>query len=58
MSNKIELEYRLYWKICIGEKEILDFETQEDAETFVKTFYPSTEYVIIPLVVCKIRKQE
>ena len=55
---KIELEYRLYWKICIGEKEILDFETHEDAETFVKTFYPSSEYVIIPLVVCKIRKQE
>lgn len=56
MPKKIELEFHLYWRIAIGEKEILDFETQEDAETFVKEFYPSSQYIIIPSVVCKIRK--
>ena len=56
MAKEIELEFRLYWRISIGEKAILDFETHEDAEAFVKEFYPSSQYVIIPLVVCKIRK--
>ena len=56
MSNKIELTYRLYWRIYIGDKEILDFESHEEAEVFVKQFYPSSNYVIVPLVVCKIKK--
>ena len=56
MSNKIELTYRLYWRIYIGDKEILDFESHEEAEAFVKQFYPSSNYVIVPLVVCKIKK--
>ena len=56
MSNKIELSYRLYWRIYIGDKEILDFESHEDAEAFVKEFYPSSAYIIVPLVVCKIRR--
>jgi len=56
VSKKIELSYGLYWRIYIGDKEILDFENHEDAEAFVKELYPSSEYIIVPLVVCKIRK--
>ena len=56
MSKKIELGYRLYWRIYVGNKEILDFESHEDAETFVKKLYPSSEYIIVPLIVCRIRR--
>ena len=55
-NNKIELTYRLYWRIYIGEQDILDFENHEEAEAFVKQFYPSSAYIIVPLVVCKIKK--
>lgn len=56
MPKKIKLSYRLFWRIYIGDKEILDFESHDDAEAFVKELYPSSEYIIVPLVVCKIRK--
>jgi len=57
-KRKIELTYRLYWRIFIGDKPILDFEEHQEAEAFVKELYPSTEYMLVPLVVCRIRKQE
>lgn len=56
MSKKMELSYRLYCRIYIGDKQILDFESHEDTEAFVKELYPSSEYIIVPLVVCKIKK--